>query len=84
MNPIDLSHTIEHGMITYRGLPGPLICDFLSRETSRDLYAEGEDLSDLPVVTGLAGLPDAGIRAVHHVAHAHRRAEGTLIPISQP
>ena len=43
MNPIDLSHTIEHGMITYRGLPAPLICDFLSREASRNLYAEGTE-----------------------------------------
>jgi kynurenine formamidase len=38
---VDLSHTIEHGMITYPGLPGPLICDFLSREASRQHYAEG-------------------------------------------
>jgi len=43
MNAIDLSHTIEHGMITYRGLPAPLICDFLSREASRHLYAEGTE-----------------------------------------
>lgn len=43
MNPIDLSHTIEHGMITYRGLPAPLICDYLSREASRHLYAEGTE-----------------------------------------
>jgi kynurenine formamidase len=28
---IDLSHTVEHGMITYKGLPAPIICDFLSR-----------------------------------------------------
>src|SRR5262245_11505366 len=28
---IDLSHTIEDGMITYKGLPAPLICDHLSR-----------------------------------------------------
>src|SRR5262245_50416147 len=26
---IDLSHTIENGMITYKGLPAPLICDHL-------------------------------------------------------
>jgi len=39
----DLSHTIEHGMITYRGLPAPLICDFLSREASRKHYAEGTE-----------------------------------------
>jgi kynurenine formamidase len=38
---IDLSHTVEHGMVTYKGLPAPLICDFLSREASRELYAEG-------------------------------------------
>lgn len=38
---IDLSHTIEDGMITYKGLPAPLICDFLSREASKTLYDEG-------------------------------------------
>jgi arylformamidase len=38
---IDLSHTIEHGMTTYPGLPGPVICDFLSREASRAQYAPG-------------------------------------------
>jgi kynurenine formamidase len=37
---IDLSHTVESGMITYRGLPAPIICDFLSREESRAHYAE--------------------------------------------
>jgi hypothetical protein len=30
-------------MITYRGLPAPLICDYLSREESRNLYAEGTE-----------------------------------------
>jgi arylformamidase len=38
---LDLSHTIEHGMTTYPGLPGPLICDFLSRGASRAKYAPG-------------------------------------------
>lgn len=38
---IDLSHTIEHGLITYKGLPAPIICDFLSREQSRQHYAPG-------------------------------------------
>src|SRR5512133_644788 len=28
-------------MITYKGLPAPIICDFLSREESRSHYAEG-------------------------------------------
>ncbi len=40
---IDLSHTIEHGLITYKGLPAPIICDFLSREQSRELYAPGTE-----------------------------------------
>jgi len=38
---IDVSHVVEHGMITYKGLPAPIICDFLSREASKDLYEEG-------------------------------------------
>jgi len=37
----DLSHTITHGMTTFPGLPGPVICDFLSREASRGRYAPG-------------------------------------------
>ena len=40
---IDLSHTIEGGMITYKGLPAPIICDYLSREQSRSHYAEGTE-----------------------------------------
>jgi kynurenine formamidase len=38
---LDLSHTIEAGMTTYPGLPGPLVCDFISREASRARYAPG-------------------------------------------
>jgi arylformamidase len=38
---IDLSHVIEAGMITHPGLPGPIVCDFLSRADSRSRYAEG-------------------------------------------
>lgn len=40
---IDLSHTIEDGMITYKGLPAPLICDHMSREQSRSVYAAGTE-----------------------------------------
>jgi len=38
---VDLSHIVEEGMITYQGLPAPIICDFLSREASKQHYAEG-------------------------------------------
>ena len=43
VNFVDLSHTIESGMITYKGLPAPLICDYLSRERSRELYESGTE-----------------------------------------
>lgn len=35
---VDLSHTVHDGLITYKGIPAPLICDFLSREESRKFY----------------------------------------------
>jgi kynurenine formamidase len=40
---IDLSHTVEDGVVTYKGLPAPIICDYLSREASRKLYAAGTE-----------------------------------------
>jgi kynurenine formamidase len=42
-NLVDLSHTIEEGMETYRPLPGPVIEDHLSREASRAHYAPGTE-----------------------------------------
>ena len=38
---IDLSHVIEHGMTTFKGLPGPHICDYWSREASTANYDDG-------------------------------------------
>jgi kynurenine formamidase len=40
---IDLSHTVEAGVVTYKGLPAPIICDYLSREASRKFYAPGTE-----------------------------------------
>jgi kynurenine formamidase len=40
---IDVSHPVEEGLITYKGLPAPLICDYLSREDSRKHYAPGTE-----------------------------------------
>lgn len=42
---IDVSHTIEGGMITYKGLPAPIICDYMSREASREHYADGVEFA---------------------------------------
>jgi len=47
---IDLSHTIEDGMQTYPGLPVPIVCDYLSREASRRVYAPGTEFQ-IGVVT---------------------------------
>jgi kynurenine formamidase len=38
---VDLSHVIEHGMVTYKGLPAPIVCDYWSRETSAPMYDDG-------------------------------------------
>jgi len=38
---VDLSHTITSGLVTYKGLPAPVICDYLSREQSKEFYAPG-------------------------------------------
>ncbi len=41
MQFIDLSHTVFDGLITYKGLPAPVICDYLSRVESKGRYEEG-------------------------------------------
>jgi len=40
---VDLSHEVEDSMITYKGLPAPIICDYLSREDSRKHYSGGTE-----------------------------------------
>lgn len=37
---IDLSHRIYDGLITYKGLPAPIICDYLSRQQSQKIYGD--------------------------------------------
>ena len=39
----DLSHTIRDGLVTYKGLPAPIVCDYLSRSDSRQLYEAGTE-----------------------------------------
>ena len=38
---VDLSHVIEHDMVTYKGLPAPQICDYWTREGSAASYDDG-------------------------------------------
>jgi arylformamidase len=38
---VELNHVIEHGMVTFKGLPGPHICDYWEREASASFYDDG-------------------------------------------
>jgi len=38
---IDLSHVIEEGMITFKGFPGPVLCDYWTRQASAAHYDDG-------------------------------------------
>lgn len=66
---VDLSHTIEHGMITYRGLPAPIVCDYMSREASRAHYAPGTEfhIGQITMVANTGTYLDAPF---------HRHADG--------
>ncbi len=50
MKVIDLSHPIRAGLITYPGLPAPVITPFLTREDSREKYAPGTEFA-MDVIT---------------------------------
>lgn len=45
MRLVDLSHTIEQGLVTYPGLPAPIITPHLTREASRGVYAVGTEFA---------------------------------------
>ena len=58
---IDVSHVVEDGMVTYRGLPAPIICDFLSRADSRARYSPGTEfhIGRIDMVTNTGTYVDA-------------------------
>ena len=67
---IDLSHIVEHGMITYKGLPAPIICDYLSREASRARYAAGTEfqIGKIEMVSNTGTYLDSPF---HRYPHGH-------------
>ncbi len=67
---IDLSHTIFDGLITYKGLPAPIICDYLSREKSREFYEEGTEfqIGKIEMVTNTGTYIDCPF---HRFEHGH-------------
>jgi kynurenine formamidase len=65
---IDLSHTIENGLITYKGLPAPIICDYLSREDSKKFYDEGTSfqIGKIEMVTNTGTYIDCPFHRYEH------------------
>ena len=51
---LDLSHSIEDGMVTYKGLPAPVLCDYLSREASRSIAGYCDVWMERPIEKCLA------------------------------
>ncbi|MEV7609948.1 cyclase family protein [Microbacterium sp. NPDC089320] len=66
---IDLSHTIEAGLVTYPGLPEPTITPHLTREDSRAKYAPGTEFA-MDVITMI------GNTGTYLDAPYHRYADG--------
>ncbi|MBW8743570.1 MAG: cyclase family protein [Sphingomonas sp.] len=67
---IDLSHRLEAGMVTYKGLPAPIICDFLSREESHERYSDGEEFA-------IQRIEMVGNTGTYLDSPFHRYADGT-------
>lgn len=53
---VDLSHVIHDGLVTYPGLPAPVITPHLTRENSKKSYAEGTTFAmDIITMIGNTG-----------------------------
>lgn len=67
---IDLSHVIFNGLITYKGLPAPIICDYLSREKSKGLYEAGTEfqIGKIEMVTNTGTYIDCPFHRFEHGA----------------
>ena len=74
---VDLSHVIRDGMVTFPGLPGPEIGEFISREQSRERYAPGTEFS----FSRISMLANAG---TYVDSPFHRFADGDDLAAMQP
>lgn len=66
---VDLSHVIEAEMVTFKGLPGPHICDFWTREASAALYDDGSSFQ-------IGGIDMVANTGTYVDAPFHRYADG--------
>jgi kynurenine formamidase len=78
---VELSHVITAGMTTYPGLPGPVICDYLSREASRERYAAGTEfqIGRIELVANTGTYVDAPF---HRFADGDDLADQPLWPLA--
>ncbi len=89
MSLVDLSHAIHDGLVTYPGLPAPVVRDHLSRADSRKVYAPGTEFHigriEMVANTGtyldtpshrFEGKPDLSLLALEAVANL----EGVVVP----
>jgi len=67
---IDLSHTVEDGLITYKGLPAPVICDYWTREESRQHY-DGQAEFQIGKIEMVANTGTYLDSPFHRFAHGH-------------
>ena len=78
---IDLSHVIEEGMVTYKGLPGPHLCDFWERGASADNYDDGStfQIGRIDMVANTGTYLDSPF---HRYAHGADLSELTLLSLA--
>ncbi|WP_369819559.1 cyclase family protein [Actinoplanes sp. TFC3] len=67
---VELNHVIADGMVTYPGLPEPEITPHLTREASRNIYAEGTEFT----IDRISMLGNTG---TYLDSPFHRYADGT-------
>lgn len=67
---IDVSHEVSDGLVTYPGLPGPLVCDFLSRKASEAIYDPGTSfhIARIDMVANTGTYVDAPFHRFEHGA----------------
>ena len=78
---VDLSHVIEDGLVTYPGLPAARICDYLSRERSREIYAPGTEfqIASIEMVANTGTYLDCPF---HRYAHGKDLSEVALAALT--
>jgi len=74
MDYIDLSHTIADGMVTYPGLPVPVIGSHLTREAAEEIYGPGItfQIGLIEICTNTGTYLDVPF---HRFAHGHDLTE---------